>query len=49
MICLLLINFVKVATDAKARLRARLTLIPVDAVEDFEIDVYVVDDLTVSE
>lgn len=42
-------NFVKVATDAKARLRARLTLIPVDAVEDFEIDVYLVDDLTVSE
>lgn len=42
-------NFVKVATDAKARLRARLTLIPVEAVEDFEIDVYLVDDLTVSE
>lgn len=42
-------NFVKVATDAKARLRARLTLIPVEAVEDFEIDVYLVDDLTVTE
>lgn len=42
-------NFVKVATDAKARLRARLTLIPVDTAEDFEIDVYLVDDLTVTE
>ena len=42
-------SFVKVATTAKARLRARLTIIPVEAVEDFEIDVYLVDDLTVSE
>ena len=42
-------TFVKVATDAKARLKAKLTVIPVEAVEDFDIDVYLVDDLTVTE
>lgn len=39
-------KLVQVATTAKARLRARLTIIPVEAVEDFEIDVYLVNDLT---
>ena len=42
-------TFVKVATDAKARLKAKLTVIPVEAVEDFDLDVYLVDDLTVTE
>lgn len=42
-------TFEKVETSAKARLRARLTIIPIEAVEDFEIDVYLVDDLKLSE
>ena len=42
-------TFVKVATDAKARLKAKLTVIPVEGVEDFDLDVYLVDDLTVTE
>lgn len=42
-------TFVKVATDAKARLKAKLTVIPVEAVEDFDLDIYLVDDLTVTE
>lgn len=42
-------TFIKQKTDAKARLKARLNLVPVEAVEDFDLEVYLTDDLTVSE
>ena len=42
-------KFIKVKTNAKARLKARLNIIPVEAVEDFDLEVYLTDDLTVSE
>lgn len=42
-------TFIKQKVDAKARLKARLNLVPVEAVEDFELEVYLTDDLTVSE
>jgi hypothetical protein len=40
-------RFEKLPTTAKARLKCRLVIIPVEAVEDFEIDVTLADDLTV--
>lgn len=42
-------KFDRLATTAKARLKCRLVIIPVEAVEDFEIDVTLADDLTVVE
>lgn len=42
-------TFIRQKTDAKARLKARLNLIPVEAVEDFDLEVRLADDLTVSE
>ena len=42
-------TFIRQRTDAKARLKARLNLVPVEAVEDFDLEVYLTDDLTVSE
>ena len=39
-------KFTKVATTAKARLSAKLTILPVEAVEDFDILVYMTDDIT---
>ena len=42
-------TFIKQKADAKARLKARLNLVPVEAVEDFDLEVYLTDDLTVSE
>jgi hypothetical protein len=42
-------TFVKQKTDAKARLKAKLTIIPVEAVEDFDLHVELADSLNVSE
>lgn len=42
-------KFDRLATTAKARLKCRLVIIPVEAVEDFEIEVTLADDLTVVE
>ena len=42
-------KLVKVKPDAKARLHCRLVAIPIEAVEDFEIDVILVDDLSLVE
>ena len=42
-------TFIKQKTNAKARLQAKLTLIPVEAVEDFDLYVELADDLKVSE
>lgn len=42
-------TFIKQKTNAKARLKAKLNLIPVEAVEDFDLEVVLADDLTVSE
>ena len=42
-------QFIRQKTDAKARLKARLNLVPIEAVEDFDLEVYLTDDLTVSE
>lgn len=42
-------RFIRQKTDAKARLKARLNIIPVEAVEDFDLEVYMTDDLTVVE
>ena len=42
-------QFIRQRTDAKARLKARLNLVPIEAVEDFDLEVYLTDDLTVSE
>lgn len=39
-------RFSRLVTPAKARLKARLSIIPIEAVEDFEIEVYMTDDLT---
>lgn len=40
-------RFIRQTTDAKARLKARLNIIPVEAVEDFDLEIYMTDDLTV--
>lgn len=42
-------KFIKVNTDKKARLKAKLKIVPIEAVEDFELEVLLVDDLTVNE
>lgn len=42
-------KFERLATPAKARLKCRLVIIPVEAVEDFEIEVTLVDDLAIVE
>lgn len=42
-------KFTKLVTPAKARLKCRLTIIPVEAVEDFDIEVALTDSLTVTE
>lgn len=42
-------KFERVATTAKARLACKLIIIPVEAVEDFEIEIILTDDLTVVE
>ena len=42
-------KIVKVATDKKARLCAKISLIPIEAVEDFDITVEMTDSITVSE
>lgn len=39
-------DFTKVATSAKARLKATLTIVPIEAVEDFDILVYMTDEIT---
>lgn len=39
----------RVKSDAKARLKAKLTIVPVEAVEDFEFDIYLENSLEVSE
>lgn len=42
-------DFIKLETTAKARLKCRLVIIPVEAVEDFEIEITLTDDLAVIE
>ena len=42
-------KFVKLATSAKARLKARLIIIPIEAVEDFEIEVELSDSISTTE
>jgi hypothetical protein len=36
----------KVYTDKKATLRARIRIVPIEAVEDFDISIYLEDSLT---
>lgn len=38
----------KIATKAKARLCARITIVPIEAVEDFELEIYLEDSLDAS-
>lgn len=42
-------KFTRLKTDAKARLKCSIAVVPVEAVEDFEIKVVLTDDLSVSE
>lgn len=42
-------RFTKLKTDKKARLKARLTIIPIEAVEDFELEVELADSLELTE
>lgn len=42
-------KIVRLATNAKARLKARVVIIPIEAVEDFELEVYLEDSLEVVE
>lgn len=42
-------QFTRLTTPKKARVKARLSIVPVEAVEDFELEVFLTDDLTVSE
>ena len=42
-------RFTKLKTDKKARLRARLTIVPIEAVEDFQLEVELADSLEVVE
>lgn len=42
-------SIAKLATPAKARLKARISIIPIEAVEDFELEVYLEDSLETSE
>lgn len=42
-------RFTRIQTDKKARLKARLTIIPIEAVEDFELEVELADSLEVAE
>lgn len=39
-------KFTRQATQAKARLKAKLTITPIEAVEDFDIEVLMTDDIT---
>lgn len=39
-------KFIKQATTAKARLKAKLSITPIEAVEDFDIEVYMTNDTT---
>ena len=39
----------RVATNKKARLAARITLIPIEAVEDFDIEIELTDSISISE
>ena len=41
-------TFKKVATDKKARLKAHVTIIPIEGVEDFDMDIEMTDNITVS-
>ena len=42
-------KFVKLATTAKARLKARLIIIPIEAVEDFELEIELNDTISTTE
>jgi hypothetical protein len=42
-------RFTKLKTDKKARLKARLTIVPIEAVEDFQLEVELADSLEVVE
>lgn len=42
-------KFIRIKTDKKARLKARLIIIPIEPVEDFELEVFLADSLEISE
>ena len=42
-------KFTRLATNKKARLKARLTIVPVEAVEDFDLEVELANSLEVTE
>lgn len=42
-------KFVRLATSAKARLKARLIIMPIEAVEDFELEVELADSISTTE
>ena len=42
-------RFIKQSTSKKARLKARLKIVPVEAVEDFDLEVMLTDSLEVVE
>lgn len=42
-------KFTRLETDAKARLKARLTIIPIEAVEDFELEIELADSISTTE
>lgn len=47
--CILGYSFKKMPTSAKARLKAKLTIVPIEGVEDFEIDVELTNSISTSE
>ena len=47
--CILGYVFKKVATNAKARLKAKLTIVPIEGVEDFELEVELTNSISTSE
>lgn len=42
-------EFIKLKTDKKARIKARLNIIPIEAVEDFDLEIALLDDLNITE
>lgn len=42
-------TFSRVATEKKARLKAKVTLIPIEGVEDFDVDIEMTDNIAISE